>query len=208
MTLALALLAAVVAAIRAVVLQRRVRVLQEQAVTDPLTGAFNRRQMHLSLAEAIERHRRSGERASLLLIDIDRFKEINDRYGHAEGDRVLKALAALAGARLRRLDGLFRVGGEEFAVLLSGARLVEAFSVAEDLRALVQRSKLIGGRDVCISIGVTELACEQSLSAWIADADAALYRAKRGGRNRVAGSYRDPRAAETAGGRRAEVRAS
>jgi diguanylate cyclase (GGDEF)-like protein len=182
----------VLAAIWVAVLQRRVLALEEQVVTDPLTGAFNRRQMHSTLAAAIERRRRSGERAALLMFDIDRFKDINDALGHAEGDRILKSLVALVGQRVRKVDALFRAGGEEFVLLLSGTRFADALSVAEDLRRLVQDARLVAGVHVSISIGVVELAEEQSASDWIGEADAALYRAKRAGRNRVAGRYGEP----------------
>lgn len=183
---------AVAAAIRVAVLQRRVRSLEEQAITDPLTGAFNRRQMHAVLAAAVERRRRSGERAALVMFDIDRFKDINDALGHAEGDRVLKSLVALVGQRVRKVDALFRAGGEEFVLLLPGTRFADALSVAEDLRRLVQDSHLVAGAYVSISIGVVELAHERSASQWIEEADSALYRAKRAGRNRVAGGHGDP----------------
>jgi diguanylate cyclase (GGDEF)-like protein len=188
----LVLAIAALAVIRVAVLQRRLHALEEQVITDPLTGALNRRQMHTTLAAAVERRRRSGERAALLMFDIDRFKDINDALGHAEGDRVLKSLVALVGQRVRKVDALFRAGGEEFILLLSGTRFADALSVAEDLRRLVQDARLVAGAHVSISIGVVELAHEQSASEWIEEADAALYRAKRAGRNRVAGRYGAP----------------
>ena len=132
--------AAVAAGTGAAVLHARVRALQEQAVTDPLTGAFNRRQLEVSLAAAVERRRRTGERASILLLDLDRFKDVND-----------------------------------------------AFAVAEELRGLVLGAGLLPEWDLSISVGVSELAIEQSVRAWLEEADGALYRAKRAGRNRVAG---------------------
>jgi diguanylate cyclase (GGDEF)-like protein len=188
MGLDIMLLAAVAGAgIRMALLHRRLRTLESEVIRDPLTGAFNRRHLHATVAAAIERRRRSGERASLLLVDIDRFKDVNDGLGHAEGDRVLKEMVALVGQRLRKIDALFRVGGEEFGVLLSGAGLADALRVAEGLRRLVQDAGLIPGRLLSISIGVVELAPGQAAADWIAETDAALYRAKRAGRNRVAG---------------------
>jgi diguanylate cyclase len=163
------------------------RRLVDQAITDPLTGAFNRRHMEACLTMAIERRNRTAEPASLLLVDVDHFKEINDAFGHAAGDDVLRGLVRLVGGRMRTLDVLFRVGGEEFALLLAGARNADALTVAEDLRLLVKDAPLLDGGSVSISVGVSELQRGQSVSAWVADADAALYRAKRGGRNRVAG---------------------
>lgn len=190
MTVNLVVLAvATVAIVRVAVLQRRVHMLEAQVITDPLTGAYNRRQMHITLAAAVERRRRASERATLLMFDIDRFKDINDALGHAEGDRVLKSLVALVGQRVRKVDALFRAGGEEFVLLLSGTRFADALSVAEDLRRLVQDARLVAGAHVSISIGVVELAQAQSAVEWIEEADAALYRAKRAGRNRVAGRY-------------------
>jgi len=176
-------------AIRMAMLHVRLRTLEEQAITDPLTGAFNRRHLDASLASAIARQNRTGERASLLLFDVDCFKAINDALGHAAGDRVLKALVALASHRARKIDAVFRTGGEEFAVLLSGARFKDALLVAENLRALVADAPLVDGQAVSISVGVCELREGQSVHEWFDEADAALYRAKRGGRNRVAGRH-------------------
>ena len=165
--------------------QRR---LAEEAITDPLTGAFNRRHMDACLRTAIERRDRSGEPASLLLFDVDHFKAINDAVGHVGGDDVLKALVAIVAGRARKVDVLFRIGGEEFALLLAGARHANALAVAEDLRAVVERAGLPGAGALSISLGVSEVRRGQSVSDWVEEADAALYRAKRWGRNRVAGS--------------------
>jgi len=163
-------------------LQRR---LLDQAITDPLTGAFNRRHMDSCLGDAIERNRRSGSPASLLLIDIDHFKAINDRFGHEAGDRVLKRLVTLISKRSRRLDLLFRMGGEEFLLFLSDTRSVDAMKLAENLRVSVAKSKLLGDWPLSVSIGVSELRPGGSLESWIKDADNALYVAKETGRNRV-----------------------
>jgi diguanylate cyclase (GGDEF)-like protein len=171
---------------RMLVLQARVRTLERQAITDPLTGAFNRRHMHDLLLAAVDRKRRCGEQASLLLIDIDRFKALNDGAGHAHGDRVLQAVAALVRHRLRRIDALFRPGGDEFVVLLSGAWVSDAGAIAEQFRGAVERADLGGDRSVSISVGVAELGDDDSTVDWLAAADAALYEAKHAGRNRVA----------------------
>ena len=168
-------------------LVQRLRTLERQAVTDPLTGAFNRRHLDVCLRTAIERRARFGESACLVLFDVDRFKDINDRFGHTAGDAVLKALVLLARQRTRTLDLLFRTGGEEFALLLSGTRLNAALAAAEQLRAFVAASRLIDGHVFSISLGVSELRDGQSSLEWLGDADRALYYAKRAGRNRVAG---------------------
>ena len=175
----------IVVAVRFWVLHSRVRTLESQAITDPLTGAFNRRHFDAALINAIERRSRLGEPASLLLFDIDRFKPINDTFGHAAGDGVLRALADVVRQRTRKLDVLFRTGGEEFALLLPATRRQDALVVAEDLRERVAAAKLLDARRVTISIGVGELGDAQSAGEWLADADAALYLAKRSGRNRV-----------------------
>lgn len=181
-------LAVVAAGLWLVVLHRRLRALAGQAITDPLTGVFNRRQFETSLVAAIERHRRMREPASLLVFDVDRFKDINDALGHHAGDRVLKGLAGLAAQRVRKLDSLFRIGGEEFALLLSSARFPDAVRVAEQLRKRVAAARLIEDGPVSISVGVSELSPDQSADEWVKAADAALYSAKRSGRNRVAGT--------------------
>jgi diguanylate cyclase (GGDEF)-like protein len=159
--------------------------LKEQVMTDPLTGAFNRRHLDCCLQTAIARRSRMGEPASLLMLDVDHFKDINDALGHAAGDRVLKQLVALASARSRKLDVLFRVGGKEFLLLLPGSAHDGALTVAEGLRRAIAAADLLHGRRLSVSIGVSELQHGQAASNWIEDADAALYRAKRGGRNRV-----------------------
>ena len=168
------------------------RALMEQAMTDPLTGAFNRRYMDACLATAIERRRRTGEPASLLMIDVDHFKRINDRFGHAGGDEALKRLVTLVSGRARKLDVLFRVGGEDFMILLPGTRYAGALAAAENLRLLVAHSTLIDGHRMSVSIGVSELQMGQSVGGWIEDADVAVYRAKQSGRNRVRMSGRMP----------------
>ncbi|HKV41378.1 MAG TPA: GGDEF domain-containing protein [Blastocatellia bacterium] len=163
-------------------LQRRLVV---QAMTDPLTGVFNRRHMESCLGDAIERNRRSGTPASLLLIDIDHFKRINDRLGHEIGDSVLKGIVAVIDNRSRKLDLLFRMGGEEFILLLSDTRAADAMNLAEDLRAAIIGSHLVDGWPVSVSIGVSDLLLGESLDSWLRRTDDALYAAKEAGRNRV-----------------------
>jgi diguanylate cyclase (GGDEF)-like protein len=168
-------------------LYRRVRTLEEQVVTDALTGAFNRRHMGTLLGAALDRYRRSQAPSSLLAIDIDGFKNVNDEFGHAQGDRVLCGVVEHVRARLRSLDAIFRAGGEEFVVLLPDTRFADAWRVALDLRGLVHRAELIPGRPVSVSIGVAELGGHESVEEWLEESDDALYRAKDAGRNRVAG---------------------
>ena len=174
--------------VRLRMLREHIRRLEAETVTDPLTGAFNRRHLDTCLVHAMERRNRLGEPASLLLFDVDRFKEVNDALGHATGDDVLKRLVKGVIRRTRRVDVLFRIDGEEFAVLLAGATGADALAVGEDIRACVEAARLLSARAVTISIGVSELAGGQSARDWITEADEALYAAKRRGRNRVADS--------------------
>lgn len=157
----------------------------EQAILDPLTGAFNRRHMDSCLEQAIERNRRSGAPASLLLIDIDHFKRINDQQGHAAGDRMLRELVNIVCHRARKSDLLFRVGGEEFLLLLPDTRESDAAIVAEDIRAAVAGANMLQAWPVTVSIGVSELHGGESASAWLKHADDAMYLAKNTGRDRV-----------------------
>ena len=182
MTLTLTIILATITLSIVGALHRR---LLDQAIVDPLTGVFNRRHMERCLSDAIERKRRNSAPASLLLIDVDRFKSVNDEYGHAMGDRVLRGIASLVAKRSRKLDLLFRIGGEEFILLLPDAQEAAAAVVAEQLRASVAETPLVDGRQVTVSIGVSELQGGESLDSWMKHADDALYAAKKAGRNRV-----------------------
>jgi diguanylate cyclase len=162
------------------------RRLLDQANVDPLTGAFNRRHLERCLSDAIERQRRTSAPASLLLVDIDHFKRINDDLGHAAGDGVLRAVVELIGKRSRKLDLLFRIGGEEFMLLLPDTREGAAAVLAEQLRASIEASLPGQAARVTVSIGVSELRPGESMDAWMKHADEALYAAKNAGRNRVA----------------------
>jgi len=161
------------------------RELLDQAITDPLTGAYNRRHVEAALDEAMERSRRTGAAASVLLIDIDHFKRVNDELGHGAGDRVLKELVRLINTRSRRLDKLFRMGGEEFLLFLPDTPVASAMIQAESLRKLIADSLILQNRPITVSIGLSAYQDDQHQSTWIKRADDALYRAKESGRNRV-----------------------
>jgi len=161
------------------------RRLLAQATVDPLTGAFNRRHMERCVGEAIERQRRTTAPSSVLLIDIDHFKRINDQLGHAKGDSVLTAIVSLIRKRARKLDLLFRIGGEEFMLLLPDTREGDAAALGEQLRASIAESALLEDRPVTASIGVSELRPVESLDSWMKRADDAMYAAKNAGRDRV-----------------------
>ena len=161
--------------------------LLEQSSLDPLTGALNRREMGSVLRDAIERKRRSRTPASLLVLDVDEFKSVNDTHGHAAGDSVLKELVLQIRGRMRHMDQLFRLGGEEFLIVLPDTPLSGATVFAEDLRTLVERATLLPDRPITISIGVSELTGEETAEEWLKRGDHAVYEAKNGGRNRIVG---------------------
>ena len=155
------------------------------ARNDPLTGVGNRRALDEKLAEVCALHTRANVPASLLLIDIDNFKEINDEYGHAEGDQILVRLTEIIDLRIRVTDSLYRVGGEEFVVILEGQKKEQARRLAEQLRTLVEANELVPGGSVTISLGVAELGGGEKPEQWMRRADVALYESKRAGRNQT-----------------------
>lgn len=159
--------------------------LARQAMTDPLTGCSNRRCMDQDLSMLVTMGRRHSVTASVLLIDIDHFKEVNDTYGHGQGDLVLQKVVEIASVRIRDSDRLYRFGGEEFLTLLRQTDTDGAMVVAEDIRARVEAAELVPGRRVTVSIGIAQYQAGQSVEAWTKRADTALYRAKAAGRNRV-----------------------
>jgi diguanylate cyclase (GGDEF)-like protein/PAS domain S-box-containing protein len=162
----------------------RSRQLWTQSIKDPLTGAFNRRYMIEQLSGAIQR---SGwVTASIVVIDIDHFKSINDKNGHVAGDTALLGVAGLARRLSRDSDLVFRLGGDEFMLYLPGVAHAGAVTIAERLRRAVEQSDLIKGAALTLSIGVAELQNADTTETWLKRADAALYEAKRAGRNRVA----------------------
>ena len=160
--------------------------LVQQAITDPLTGAFNRRHMEARLEEALEAARRRAGPVSLLMIDVDHFKRVNDTHGHKAGDTVLRGLVALVRRRARAVDLLFRMGGEEFVILLPDTSEDAAAGVADALRGAIAETPLLEGQVVTASIGVAGLRPGDTVESWLKAVDAALYAAKDAGRNRVA----------------------
>ncbi|MFH1027062.1 MAG: GGDEF domain-containing protein [Pseudomonadota bacterium] len=157
----------------------------QQAITDPLTGAFNRRHMNQSIELVVEQGRRHPPNTTLLMMDIDHFKQINDRFGHDAGDDVLRRMVQTIHGRMRKVDLLFRVGGEEFILLLFDTDVAKAALVADDIRRRVEAAALLPGQPVTISIGLCVQRAGQSADEWIKLADTALYQAKQRGRNRV-----------------------
>ncbi len=165
------------------------RKLQRMATTDSLTGLFNRRHMTHLAEKELARFQRSGHPIAFLVLDIDHFKDINDRYGHETGDRVLEDVASIIQAQLRTQDLIARWGGEEFLAVLPNTELQSAQASAERVRkALLAHDwlALTGERiDITISAGVSEFRQDDDLNSAINRADRALYRGKERGRNRV-----------------------
>ncbi|AVR87492.1 diguanylate cyclase [Thauera aromatica] len=159
--------------------------LDRLAGTDALTGASNRRQFYEAVEHELERFRRYRRPLALVMLDVDLFKTVNDRYGHATGDLVLQQIAHCIRATLRKPDSLTRWGGEEFLVLLPDTGLASAAALAERMRASIAAHHIDSVGCVTASFGVAELGESESRDEWVARADAALYRAKQGGRNRV-----------------------
>ncbi len=157
-------------------------------VTDGLTSLANRKQLDSWLNEEIPRARRHGRDLSVLMIDIDHFKQINDTHGHLTGDSVLRGLASILQKRLRPNDKLGRYGGEEFCAILPETNLTHAVRFAEELRALTAAHSFVVERQelsITLSIGVATLSGAMQAEQLYKAADEALYEAKRTGRNRV-----------------------
>ncbi|WP_019023972.1 MULTISPECIES: GGDEF domain-containing protein [unclassified Thioalkalivibrio] len=179
---------------------RRITRLEHESITDPLTGLFNRRHMNRRLDEEAARARRYGQALSVVMLDIDQFKGINDRLGHLAGDYILESIAQRLRQNLRRVDLAARFGGEEFVVITPHTDQDAAMQLAEKLRTEIAQTPIIlKGHEhvppcapdelyVTVSVGVASLDIEpdsrDNADFLIQRADDALYRAKAGGRNR------------------------
>ncbi|WP_454835915.1 GGDEF domain-containing protein [Pseudomonas lini] len=165
------------------------RAATQSALRDPLTDTGNRIAMDQTLEREVEMSRRHSQPLSLLMLDIDHFKHINDTYGHSAGDEVLKAVASSIKNQLRNVDMVFRFGGEEFLILLSNTSREAAAMIGERLRFAAQaqdyeaEGKMI---ELTVSIGCSTLLPGESAESLLRRADSALYVAKREGRNRLA----------------------
>ncbi len=160
---------------------------RSEAVIDPLTGMLNRNSLKDRTVELAHQSKRTGQPVGLIVGDLDHFKQINDNFGHATGDAVLQDVAYLLRKQLRAFDLAYRIGGEEFLVLLPGANREQAQTMAERLRHGVQADTVGGGIRVTMSFGVSASMREDAFDYQqiCEEADAALYEAKRLGRNRV-----------------------
>lgn len=166
-------------------LQQTVAELEQVASTDKLTGIWNRRRLEDCVRREMERFERYKHPLSLLIIDIDFFKAINDQYGHGTGDHVLQLLTTLLQGGLRGADSLARWGGEEFVILCPDTNRATAATLAERLRAQVAQTRFPDVGQLTVSVGVAECDAGESWGEWFQRADEALYRAKAEGRNQI-----------------------
>jgi|GEM_PF-5594818 len=168
--------------------EKEIHQLREAATTDALTLVGNRRAFDIELTRRVAMFRRHRATCSLLFIDADHFKAINDRWGHDLGDLALKSLAKAISATLRDIDLLYRFGGEEFVALLPETRAEEAGIAGERIRKAVNQVKIRIAEETIsfsVSIGCAELNASDNQDSWIKRADESLYSAKKNGRNRV-----------------------
>lgn len=173
---------------------------EEQAFTDHLTGLANRRRFERQLEREVARTMRYGRPFCLLMLDIDRFKQVNDNHGHEAGDEAIRYLAKALQEGTRGIDLAARIGGEEFAALLTETSLSGALEVAERLRLAINTLEIPAAGRIAASFGLAECpSSAQTDRELLAAADAALYEAKRRGRNRVVlASVLESNSAETA----------
>ncbi len=169
-------------------LDKQARNMEVKAKRDPLTGAFNREGVEESLVEALNEWHLSGKRLSIVLLDLDHFKRMNDTHGHAVGDKILVELSTLITSNIRASDRFARWGGEEFLLVCRDSELNETKALAEKLRGLIENHHFIDDVQVTASFGVAAIKVDESLEGLFKRADEALYQAKRTSRNRVSAS--------------------
>ena len=176
--------------------QRMMKKLQKLATTDGLTELYNSRSFFDQLASEIDRSSRYRHSLALLLLDIDHFKDYNDRFGHLEGDKVLVRFSQVIKSCLRANDSAYRYGGEEFTVILPETGAEEAKTVAQRIRNALETEKFLPvGEEAIkktISIGVTQYQPDEEITSFIKRADQAMYLSKQNGRNRVSVLFAEP----------------
>ncbi len=167
------------------IVARQYSELQKMAITDKLTGLYNRTLLKDSLEQAIHQANRTDTPFTLIILDVDHFKMINDEHGHEIGDNVLIQLGAFLKEFLRDSDKVFRIGGEEFLILLYNTEEADSIDIAEKIRMGIENLSLIPERTVTVSIGVAGLSSVRDWKQWMKTCDKNLYAAKDSGRNRV-----------------------
>ena len=159
--------------------------LHKNMITDGLTDIYNRQFFNISIKTVMDSYYRDGAVFSLLIYDLDNFKEINDCHGHNEGDKILIELTNLVKSYLRASDRLFRLGGEEFAIIMAQSNSEQSFIAAERIRNGIAEHTFESDRKITISMGISEARKGVSVEDLYCQADTALYEAKRTGRNKV-----------------------
>ena len=162
--------------------------LTDAAIIDPLTSCYNRRELENQLQKNMAHAARHNNSLSVLMFDLDHFKDINDRYGHQAGDRVLMEITSTVRQNIRQGDILARYGGEEFIVILPGTDLQKAKELAERLREKISRLEVKNkDRFICVtaSFGVAHMQPDSTMDGLVAQADVMLYKAKKNGRNTI-----------------------
>lgn len=159
--------------------------LLQLASIDPLTSSGNRRALDLKLSEVITNQHREAYTVCLILIDLDKFKDINDIYGHEIGDQILINTCELITSNTRVLDSLYRYGGDEFIITPLNMSLNTAKKLAEKIRDIIEKHNFVNDIKLTLSIGVAEYKPDDTPESWISRADTALYKAKNSGRNSV-----------------------
>ena len=162
------------------------KTLEQHIVTDPLTGLFNRLLLNEVLEQTVHQNNRTSTPMTLVAFDLDHFKVINDTLGHADGDKVLRGIGEFFKARIRRTDKVFRIGGEEFLVLLYDTGDEDGKRLATELCNAIASLELLPYSKVTVSAGVATLRPGEYWEEWMKRCDENLYQAKRDGRNRVA----------------------
>ena len=172
-------------AISASISSRYHRALESRVITDPLTGLLNRTLLNDTLNSAIDQFNRQQTPMTVLLLDLDNFKAINDTDGHEIGDQVLVGVGEIIKQSTRISDSCFRLGGEEVLCLLYGADYTNGRNVAERIRSKIAKSSFKTSKPTTTSIGVSTLQSDEDWQAWVSRADKKLYEAKEMGKNRV-----------------------
>ncbi|MBU1642112.1 GGDEF domain-containing protein, partial [bacterium] len=176
--------------------KEEVKRLNEITMLDELTKSYNRRYFNQKVQKHIDLYRRYGQEFSMIMFDVDDFKNINDTYGHDKGDYILKAIVNDVKRHLRSSDVICRIGGEEFAVILTETNLEEACIAAEKIRSAVESQSYIAGQKVTISVGVDAFDEKYDFNIFYRAVDSFLYKSKHNGKNCVYGNCK--RTAKTA----------
>lgn len=164
---------------------QHIQELEEENIKDPLTNLYNRRFFDKNLFKECEKSLRTNSYLSLILIDIDDFKKINDKYGHSKGDEILKQVACEIQELARKTDFVARFGGEEMVVVTPGSEITGAQVLAERMREKISKICLDDGFNITVSIGVSSFSNTKSMCKLIEAADKAMYKAKKAGKNKV-----------------------